>query len=42
MAWAVENGLIQGRGNDDLDPRANITRAEVAAVLDRFSKLFLA
>lgn len=42
MAWAVENGLIQGRGNNDLDSKANITRAEVAAILDRFSKLFLA
>lgn len=41
VAWAVENGLLQGRGNNVLDPRTNITRSEVAAVLERYSKLFL-
>lgn len=42
MAWAVENGLIQGRGNNDIDPQANMTRAEVAVVLARYGRLFLA
>ncbi len=41
VAWAVENGLLKGRGNNNLDPRTNITRSEVAAVLERYSKLFL-
>ena len=41
MAWAVDNGLLKGRGNNNLDPRANITRAEVAAVLERYCKRFL-
>lgn len=41
MSWAVTKGLFQGKGDGKLDPRANVIRAEVAAVLDRFSKLFL-
>lgn len=40
MAWAVDVGLIHGRGNNDLVPRAEITRAEVAVLLNRFTKLF--
>ena len=42
MAWAVENGLLEGRGNGVLDPRSNINRAETAAILERYAKLFLA
>lgn len=41
MAWAVESGLFKGRGNGELDPKANISRAEVAAVLERYGKRFL-
>lgn len=36
MEWAVELGLIQGR-DGNLVPQGNATRAEVAAVLTRFS-----
>ncbi|MEG2454805.1 MAG: LamG-like jellyroll fold domain-containing protein [Oscillospiraceae bacterium] len=35
MAWAVENGIITGK-DDTLDPQGNATRAEVAAMLQRF------
>ena len=42
MAWAVANELVIGRTDGTLDPRATITRAEAAAILDRYSKLFLA
>jgi hypothetical protein len=36
LAWAVGDGLIQGRGGDTLAPKATATRAEVAAILERF------
>ncbi len=36
MRWAVGNGLIVGNGHDCLHPRENSTRAEFAAVLQRF------
>ena len=42
MAWAVANELVIGRTDGTLDPRATITRAEAAAILDRYSKLFTA
>lgn len=35
MAWAVENGLVQGYDNL-LTPRDGATRAQVAAILQRF------
>ncbi|MBM6937417.1 S-layer homology domain-containing protein [Pseudoflavonifractor phocaeensis] len=36
MAWAVENGLIQGLGEGVLAPQGQATRAQVAAILARF------
>ena len=39
MAWCVEQGILQGKGADNLDPTAKITRAEVAIMLDRFIAL---
>ena len=39
MAWCVEQGILQGKGADNLDPTAKITRAEVAVMLDRFIAL---
>lgn len=36
VAWAVSAGLITGRRGDILDPKANATRAEVAAILQRY------
>lgn len=37
VAWAVEQGVIQGKGNGILDPRGNATRAEVATMLMRLT-----
>ena len=39
MAWCVENGILQGKGANHLDPSAKATRAEVAVMLDRFIAL---
>ena len=36
MQWAVGSGLIRGKGNNLLDPTGPATRAEVAAILERF------
>lgn len=35
LIFAVENGILQGRENGDLDPTGKTTRAEAAAVLVR-------
>ena len=36
MQWAVAEGLISGVTNDQLQPQGNATRAQVAAILQRF------
>ncbi len=36
VAWAIGYGLLTGKGNNTLDPQGNATRAEVAAMLQRF------
>ena len=38
MSWAVAQGLIYGRTATTLVPAGTATRAEVAAILARFSK----
>ena len=38
VRWAVGNSLISGKGNGILDPQGTATRAEVAAILHRFSR----
>ena len=35
-AWAIEQGIIQGRTGTAIVPKANATRAEVATMLQRF------
>jgi len=35
MSWAVESGLISGKGKGILDPKGHATRAEVAAMIKR-------
>lgn len=40
MKWAVVNGLISGKDNGILDPKAGATRGEVATILTRFDELF--
>ncbi|MBR4895286.1 MAG: S-layer homology domain-containing protein, partial [Clostridia bacterium] len=37
MRWAVGRGLINGTGGGKLSPRDHASRAQVAAVLARFS-----
>lgn len=39
MAWANAKELINGKGNQVLDPRGNAQRCEIAAILQRFSQL---
>lgn len=36
MKWAVSQGLIDGMGDDRLNPQGTATRAQVAAILTRF------
>ena len=36
MSWAVAEGLINGVTNTELQPQGNATRAQVAAILQRF------
>lgn len=38
MGWAVASGLINGKGGNNLVPRGQATRAEIATVLTRFVK----
>lgn len=39
LAWANAEGLINGMGDDTLAPAGNATRAQVAAILYRMTKL---
>lgn len=36
MAWAVENGLVEGRSDTSLAPGATATRAEIATIYSRY------
>ena len=38
LLWAVENGVINGKGSGILDPKGLATRAEVAQMLKNFMK----
>lgn len=39
VAWCVEKGILQGKGGGVLDPRAEVSRAEAAIMLERFLDL---
>ena len=39
VAWCVKTGILQGKSETTLDPTANVTRAQVAVMLDRFVAL---
>ncbi len=41
MAWAVEVGLFQGDDTGNLNPKADATRAHVAALIERMVKLIV-
>lgn len=36
MEWAVSAGIIEGKPGDLLDPQSDVTRAEVAVIMQRF------
>ena len=36
MRWAVQSGLVEGMGHDDLNPKGFAIRAQVATLLVRF------
>jgi len=38
ICWAVENGVINGKGNGTLDPKGFATRAQVAQILRNYLK----
>ena len=38
VKWAVANGIINGKDNNNFDPSGSASRAEVAAVLMRFAE----
>ena len=38
VAWAVASGIITGKPGGFIDPRADATRAEVAAILQRYTE----
>ncbi|MDO4552081.1 MAG: S-layer homology domain-containing protein [Bacillota bacterium] len=40
MCWMTMNGIIQGRDDETLDPQGQATRAEFAAMLQRFCETF--
>ncbi len=39
MKWAVEKGIVTGKGNNTLAPASNATRAEMAAMIQRYCEL---
>ncbi|MFC5401418.1 S-layer homology domain-containing protein [Cohnella soli] len=40
MKWAVSNQILSGKGNGILDPKGAASRAEVAAIMNRFMAAF--
>ncbi len=41
MAWAVKAGIVSGKTGGRLDPQSGASRAEVAAILERFVKKYV-
>lgn len=41
MSWAVQVGIINGMGDGSLAPGGNATRSQVAAIIERYAKLFV-
>lgn len=39
LLWAVETGIVQGKGNGILDPLGIVTRAEVAQILKNYMSI---
>ena len=39
VAWAAENGIVNGVGNHKFEPDSNITREQMAAILFRYAAM---
>jgi plastocyanin len=39
LQWATENGIVQGKDNNVLDPKGNATRAQAATMVMRYLQL---
>lgn len=39
VAWAAENGIVNGVGNNKFEPDSNITREQMAAILFRYAAM---
>ena len=39
MAWAVEKGITQGTASSSFEPKANITREDMATMIARYAKV---
>lgn len=39
MGWAAENGIITGRTAQTIDPKGNVTRAELAVIVERVCEM---
>jgi hypothetical protein len=40
MAWAVENGIMEGKSSSHLAPEDTATRAELSVIITRFLEKF--
>ncbi len=41
MEWTVQNEIIQGMGNERVNPKGKATRAQVATIMQRFVEAFI-
>jgi hypothetical protein len=41
MQWAIGNGIVEGIGNDLISPKTGTTRAQFAAMMQRYALTFL-
>lgn len=39
IEWAYENGIVQGKGSNKFDPDCDITREEIAVILERYGRV---
>lgn len=39
VAWAAENGIVNGTGKGKFDPEGNVTREQIATILRRYAEI---